>query len=86
MILPPRPPKSKAGHERKRTKLSTESTPFDSVDYWLQFDNEEGTGDGSHIELSHQKAKEAKRSQRQQQEGESQSSQTQTQLQQQPPR
>lgn len=67
VILPPRAPKSKAGHERKRTKLSTESTPFDNVDYWLQFDNEEGAGDGAHAELSHQKAKDAKRPQSQQQ-------------------
>lgn len=41
-ILPTRPPRSKTGHERKRSKLSTDVTPFDSVDYWIQFDNEEG--------------------------------------------
>ncbi|EJT80122.1 hypothetical protein GGTG_00126 [Gaeumannomyces tritici R3-111a-1] len=28
-------------HDRKRSKLSTDATPFDSVDYWLQFDNNE---------------------------------------------
>lgn len=77
VILPPRPPKSKAGHERKRTKLSTESTPFDNVDYWLQFDNEEGTGDGTNAELSHQKAKEARRSQQQQQQQQQQDEQAQ---------
>lgn len=59
VILPPRAPKPKAGHERKRTKLSTESTPFDNVDYWIQFDNEEGTGDAGGSDLSHQKGKEA---------------------------
>lgn len=59
VILPPRSPKSKIGHERKRTKLSTESTPFDNVDYWIQFDNEEGAvREAGSPELSHQKAKE----------------------------
>lgn len=89
VILPPRPPKSKAGHERKRTKLSTESTPFDNVDYWLQFDNEEGSGDGANAELNHQKSKEAKRPQQQQQsqhDEQSQHSSNQSQTQQQPPR
>lgn len=59
VILPPRPPKAKSGHERKRTKLSTESTPFDDVNYWIQFDNEEGAGDTGGPELNHQKGKEA---------------------------
>lgn len=59
VILPPRPPKSKGGHERKRTKLSAESTPFDDVNYWIQFDNEEGTGEAGGSELNHQKGKEA---------------------------
>jgi hypothetical protein len=59
VILPPRPPKSKGGHERKRTKLSAESTPFDDVNYWIQFDNEEGTGEAGGPELNHQKGKEA---------------------------
>ncbi|KAH8887534.1 HLH-domain-containing protein [Thozetella sp. PMI_491] len=40
-ILPTRAPRQRAGHERKRSKLSTDSTPFDSVDYWIQFDNDE---------------------------------------------
>ena len=44
-ILPTRPPKTREGHERKRSKLSTEATPFDSVDYWMQFDNEESLAD-----------------------------------------
>jgi hypothetical protein len=42
-ILPARPRSRK--HERKRSKLSTEATPFDSVDYWMQFDTEEGLED-----------------------------------------
>lgn len=68
VILPPRPPKVKAGHERKRTKLSTESTPFDNVDYWIQFDNEEAAGgDTSPTDLSHQKTKDAHQSSQQQQ-------------------
>ncbi|KAI6353731.1 hypothetical protein MCOR25_008902 [Pyricularia grisea] len=42
-LVPTRTPKppSREKPERKRSKLSTDSTPFDSVDYWLQFDNEE---------------------------------------------
>lgn len=73
VILPPRPPKSKARHERKRTKLSTETTPFDNVDYWIQFDNEEGAaGEGGNSDLSHQKGKEiqqpSQQAQQQQQE------------------
>ncbi|QBZ62689.1 hypothetical protein PoMZ_11574 [Pyricularia oryzae] len=41
-LVPTRTPKppSREKPERKRSKLSTDSTPFDSVDYWLQFDNE----------------------------------------------
>lgn len=66
VILPPRPPKSKSGHERKRTKLSTESTPFDDVNYWIQFDNEEGAGDTGSSELNHQKGKEAQQQSQQQ--------------------
>ncbi|KAK0742403.1 hypothetical protein B0T21DRAFT_346207 [Apiosordaria backusii] len=30
------------GHERKRSRLSMDATPLDSVDYWLDFDKEEG--------------------------------------------
>jgi len=41
-ILPTRPPRTRDGHERKRSKLSTDATPFDSVDYWMQFDNDDG--------------------------------------------
>lgn len=44
-VLPARAPRSKSGHERKRSKLSTEATPFDSVDYWIDFDNEEELAD-----------------------------------------
>ncbi|KAK3937875.1 helix-loop-helix DNA-binding domain-containing protein [Diplogelasinospora grovesii] len=44
-ILPTRPPRTRDGHERKRSRLATDTTPFDSVDYWIQFDNEEGLGD-----------------------------------------
>ncbi|CAK7198543.1 hypothetical protein SEUCBS139899_001206 [Sporothrix eucalyptigena] len=29
------------GHERKRSRLNTETTPFDSVDYWIQFDQDQ---------------------------------------------
>lgn len=44
-ILPTRPPRTRDGHERKRSKLSTEATPFDSLDYWMQFDNEDSLAD-----------------------------------------
>lgn len=58
VILPPRPPRTKAGHERKRTKLSTETTPFDNVDYWIQFDNEEDAEAGAGSSgLTHEKSK-----------------------------
>ncbi|KAK1767720.1 helix-loop-helix DNA-binding domain-containing protein [Phialemonium atrogriseum] len=40
-VLPTRTARLRDGHERKRSKLSTEANPFDSVDYWIQFDNEE---------------------------------------------
>ncbi|KAJ2906501.1 Sterol regulatory element-binding protein 1 [Zalerion maritima] len=43
--LPTRAPphRTREGHERKRSKLSTETaTQFDSVDYWLDFENDEG--------------------------------------------
>ncbi|KAI3395205.1 hypothetical protein diail_1699 [Diaporthe ilicicola] len=76
VILPPRAPKPKAGHERKRTKLSTESTPFDNVDYWIQFDNEEGAADAGGSDLNHQKGKEAQQQQQQQQRPKVQHSQT----------
>lgn len=80
VILPPRPPKSKAGHERKRTKLSTESTPFDNVDYWIQFDNDEGaSGEVGSPELSHQKIKETQQQPSQQEQSSQQQQQQQPQ-------
>ena len=39
-ILPTRAPRQRTGNERKRSRLSTDSTPFDSVDYWIQFDDD----------------------------------------------
>lgn len=36
-----RTPRPKEAHQRKRSKLSTDANPFDSVDYWIQFDDEE---------------------------------------------
>lgn len=44
-ILPTRAPRAREGHERKRSRLSTDATPFDSVDYWIQFDDEEPLAD-----------------------------------------
>jgi hypothetical protein len=44
-IMPTRASKTREGHERKRPKLSTNATPFDNVDYWIQFDNDESLTD-----------------------------------------
>ncbi|KAK0628977.1 helix-loop-helix DNA-binding domain-containing protein [Bombardia bombarda] len=40
--LPSRAPRKKEGHgrERKRSRLSADATPFDSAEYWMEFDNE----------------------------------------------
>jgi hypothetical protein len=33
--------RSREGHERKRSRLSMDATtPLDSVDYWIDFDND----------------------------------------------
>ncbi|CAK7274780.1 hypothetical protein SEPCBS119000_006349 [Sporothrix epigloea] len=40
-IISPRVSRTRDGHERKRSRLNTETTPFDSVDYWIQFDQEQ---------------------------------------------
>ncbi|KAK4461804.1 helix-loop-helix DNA-binding domain-containing protein [Cladorrhinum samala] len=40
-VLPARAPRSRDRHERKRSRLSIDSTPLDSVDYWIDFDKDE---------------------------------------------
>ncbi len=40
-ILRTRAPRTREGHERKRSRLGSGVTPYDSIDYWLEFDNEE---------------------------------------------
>jgi hypothetical protein len=41
-VLPARGPRTRDRHERKRSRLSVDvTTPLDSVDYWLDFDNDE---------------------------------------------
>ncbi|KAK0743136.1 hypothetical protein B0T18DRAFT_328731 [Schizothecium vesticola] len=45
--IPLRPPRSRDGHERKRSRIADTTTPFDSVDYWIQFDNDESLADVS---------------------------------------
>jgi hypothetical protein len=41
-IRPARGPSSRDTHERKRSRLSTDSTtPLDSVDYWIDFDKDD---------------------------------------------
>lgn len=42
-VLPARGLTSRDGHERKRSRLSSESTPLDSVDYWIDFDKDDTT-------------------------------------------
>lgn len=37
--------RTREGHERKRTRLNPELSPFDEPDYWLQFDNDDNFGD-----------------------------------------
>ncbi|KAK4111274.1 hypothetical protein N656DRAFT_711785 [Canariomyces notabilis] len=43
-VLPARAPRKREGHERKRSRLSTDSTPLDSVDYWIDFDKDDSLG------------------------------------------
>ncbi|EGO54699.1 hypothetical protein NEUTE1DRAFT_124895 [Neurospora tetrasperma FGSC 2508] len=41
--------RTREGHERKRTRLDSELSPFDEPDYWLQFDNDDNFDDLSEI-------------------------------------
>jgi hypothetical protein len=42
-VLPAHGPRSRDGHERKRSRLSTDATTsLESVDYWLDFDKDDG--------------------------------------------
>lgn len=43
-MLAARGPRARDGHERKRSRLSMDSTPLDSVDYWIDFDKDENLG------------------------------------------
>lgn len=40
-VLTARAPRTRDRHERKRSRLSIDSTPLDSVDYWIDFDKDE---------------------------------------------
>ncbi|KAK4150324.1 hypothetical protein C8A00DRAFT_37079 [Chaetomidium leptoderma] len=41
-VLPARGPRSRDGHERKRSRLSIdELTPLDSINYWMDFDKDD---------------------------------------------
>jgi len=40
-LFPTRTPSSRELPERKRSKLSADPSPFDSIDYWIRFDNDE---------------------------------------------
>lgn len=35
----------RTGHERKRSRINSDANPFDSADYWIQFDNEDPLAD-----------------------------------------
>ncbi|KAK0709668.1 helix-loop-helix DNA-binding domain-containing protein [Lasiosphaeria miniovina] len=43
--FPSRASISREGNERKRSRVRTEPAPFDSVDYWIQFDNDDSLAD-----------------------------------------
>jgi hypothetical protein len=46
-------PRRREGHERKRTKVNSEAAALESVDYWIQFDDDENDKGGSfEIDLS----------------------------------
>lgn len=58
--MPMRAPRSRDGHEKKRSRLGSDATPFDSVDYWIQFDNEDSLADipeGTELSKSDAKGK-----------------------------
>ncbi|KAK3316227.1 helix-loop-helix DNA-binding domain-containing protein [Apodospora peruviana] len=38
-------PRRREGHERKRSRVGAEANPFDSADYWIQFDKEDALGE-----------------------------------------
>ncbi|KIH89555.1 hypothetical protein SPBR_07066 [Sporothrix brasiliensis 5110] len=40
-IISPKTRRSREGHDKKRSRLNTDSTSFDSVDYWMQFDQDQ---------------------------------------------
>jgi len=43
--IPMRTSKSREGHQRKRSRIGSDATPFDSVDYWIDFDKEDNLAD-----------------------------------------
>jgi len=40
-------PRRREGHERKRAKVNSEAAALESVDYWIQFDDDENDKGGS---------------------------------------
>ncbi|KAK3955605.1 helix-loop-helix DNA-binding domain-containing protein [Pseudoneurospora amorphoporcata] len=75
--------RTREGHERKRTRLNPELSPFDEPDYWLQFDTDDNfdelsevteppqqdhKGTGRAPQLSQQQQKQQQQQQSQQQE------------------
>ncbi|EOO01818.1 putative helix-loop-helix dna-binding domain-containing protein [Phaeoacremonium minimum UCRPA7] len=63
-ILPTRTPKPRENRDRKRTKLSTDATPFDNVDYWIQFDEQQEAGQDNEMSNSNKGKERAVQGQR----------------------
>jgi hypothetical protein len=43
--IPSRTAKGREGHQRKRSRIGSDAAPFDSVDYWIDFDKEDSLPD-----------------------------------------
>lgn len=49
--------RKREGHERKRTKINSDAAALESVDYWIQFDDDDNDRGGSfEIDFSKQRA------------------------------
>ncbi|KAK4219893.1 helix-loop-helix DNA-binding domain-containing protein [Rhypophila decipiens] len=44
-VQPRAPVPRRTGHDRKRSRINSDANPFDSADYWIQFDNEDPLAD-----------------------------------------
>jgi hypothetical protein len=56
--IPMRTSRSGDGHQRKRSRIASDAAPFDSVDYWIDFDKEDTLADiPEGVELSRSEMK-----------------------------